>query len=126
MVYASSPIKKGEEIFVNYVDPLTRSLPRQRIFQSRWNFTCEFKLCTRPLKEVEVSDLRRENIEQAMNMMSDAQKKLAEPKPEKQEDVAYMNHLKQCDKSTLGEAGWEIVEKFAAAEGVNDLKLFNR
>ena len=126
MVYANSPIKKGEEIFVNYVDPLVGSLPRQKMFQSRWKFTCECKLCTRTQKDVEISDLRRENIEQAMNLMRDAQKKHAEPKREDQGDVTYMNHLKQCDKSTLGEAGWEIIEEFAAAEGVNDLKLFNR
>ena len=126
MVYATSPIKKGEEIFVNYVDPLTRSLPRQYMFQSRWKFTCECKLCTRPQKEVEVSDLRRENLAKAMSMMRDAQKKHAAPKSEKQGDVAYMNHLKQCDKSTLGEAGWEMLERLAAAEGISDLKLFNR
>ena len=78
------------------------------------------------MKVVEVSDLRRENIEEAMNRMRDAQKKHAEPQPENQKDVPYMNHLKQCDKATLGEAGWEIIEKFAPAEGVSDLKLFNR
>lgn len=96
------------------------------MFQSRWHFTCACKLCTRPKKEVDVSDYRREKIENAMKMMGDAQKMLGEPKPETQGDVAYMNHLKQCDKATLGEAGWQVIEKFAAMEGVRDLKLFNR
>jgi hypothetical protein len=126
MIYAISPIKKDEEILVNYLDPLARSGPRQKMFQSRWNFTCTCKLCTRPPKEVEISDLRRENIESAMEVMRDAQKKHAESKPMDQKDVAYMNHLKQCDKATLGESGWQVIEKLAAAEGVRDLKLFNR
>lgn len=126
MVYAISPIPKGEEIFINYLDPLARSGPRQKMFQSRWNFACTCKLCTRPLKEVETSDLRRERIESAMELMRDAQKKHAEPKPTNQQDVTYMNHLNQCDKATLGEAGWQVIEKHAAAEGVRDLKLFNR
>lgn len=61
-----------------------------------------------------------------MNMMRDAQKKHAEPRPSDPKNVTYMNHLKQCDKATLGEAGWQVIEKFAAVEGVRDLKLFNR
>jgi len=96
------------------------------MFQARWDFACACKLCTRPQKEVEASDERREKIDNAMTMMMSAQKKFAEPKPASQKDVSYMNHLKQCDKATLGEAGWEVIEKFAAVEGVNDLKLFNR
>jgi hypothetical protein len=75
---------------------------------------------------VEVSDLRRENIEAAMDLMRDAQKKHAEPRPTNQKDEVYTNHLKQCDIATLGEAGWQIIEQFAAEEGVSDLKLFNR
>jgi hypothetical protein len=126
MVYAISPIKKGEEIFVNYLDPLARSGPRQKMFQSRWSFTCTCKLCSRTPKEVEMSDLRRKNIEAAIELMRDAQTKHAEPKPTDQQDIAYVNHLKQCDKATLGEAGWQVIEKHAAVEGVRDLKLFNR
>lgn len=126
MVYATSFIKKGEEIFINYVDPLARSDFRQKLFQSRWNFTCTCRLCTRPKKEIEASDDRREKIDQAMSRMMEAQKKHAEPKPKWQSETSYNNHLAQCDKVTLGEAGWEVLEKFAAKEGVADLKLFNR
>jgi len=70
--------------------------------------------------------MRRENIERAMDLMRDAQKKHAEPKPADRKDEVHTNHLKQCDKATLGEAGWQIIEQFAAEEGVSDLKLFNR
>lgn len=126
MVYAISPIEKGQEIFINYLDPLARSGPRQKMFQSRWKFTCACKLCTRPKKEIDASDDRRKKIENAINMMREAQKKHAEPKPTDQQDVTYLNHLKQCDKVTLGEAGWQVIEKLAAMEGVKDLKLFNR
>ena len=126
MVYAISPIKKGEEIFVNYLDPLARSGSRQKMFQSRWNFTCTCKLCTRPSKDIEASDERREKIENAMGVMRDAQKKHAEPQPKRRSDEVHKNHLKQCDKATLGEAGWQVIDKLAAAEGVRDLKLFNR
>lgn len=75
---------------------------------------------------MEVSDLRRENIERAMDLMRDAQKKHAEPADPRQSDETRANHLKQCDIATLGEAGWQIIEQFAAEEGVSDLKLFNR
>jgi hypothetical protein len=59
-----------------------------------------------------------------MYAMMDAQKKHAEL--QWQPDEAHSNHLIQCDKATLGEAGWEVIDKFAAKEGVSDLKLFNR
>jgi hypothetical protein len=59
-----------------------------------------------------------------MQVMADAQKKHGEP--QWQGDIAHQNHILQCDKTTLGEAGWEVIEKYAALEGVSDLKLFNR
>jgi len=61
-----------------------------------------------------------------MNRMRDAQKKWAEPRPTDQPEITHRNHLIKCDKATLGEAGWEVIDKFAAMEGISDLKLFNR
>ena len=124
MVYATVPIKKGEEIFTNYANPLARSDFRQKLFQSRWKFTCTCQLCTQPKQELEASDDRREKIDQAVTKMMDEQRKHAEPRSG-QSDKAYRNHLIKCDKATLGEGAWETIEKFAAKEGVTDLKLFN-
>ena len=126
MVHTLSPIKAGEEIFINYVDPLAKFDQRQELLQSRWCFTCTCSLCTRPKSEIEASDDRREKMGNAMDRMKKAQMNHAKPKPRWQKDAAYNSHLEQCDKVTIGEAGLEVLEKFAAREGVLDLRLFNR
>lgn len=61
-----------------------------------------------------------------MEMMRSAQMNHAKPKPRWQKDAVYNSHLDQCDKVTIGEAGLEVLEKFAGKEGISDLRLFTR
>lgn len=124
MVYTTAPIKKGEEIFINYADPLATFLDRQDLFYARWRFICTCDLCKRPKEQSEASDERRELLDCAITVIANCAKKHTEPKPDWQKHEAHRNHLAHCDRVTVGEAGWEMVEKYAAKEGVNDIKLF--
>jgi hypothetical protein len=125
-VYATTAIKKHEEIFINYVDPLATSKWRQNMFQSRWHFTCTCRFCRRPRLPIVASDYRREKMQDAINFMRKADAAHAVPKPPQQTDAAHLGHLESCDKQMLGASGWQTLDQFAKEEGVNDIKLYNR
>jgi hypothetical protein len=96
------------------------------MFQSRWHFTCACRFCRRSIEEIKASDDRREKMEDAIKYikLSDAAHTML--KPTWQSDLSHAAHLDRCDALALGESGWETLDKFAAEEGVNDIKLYNR
>ncbi|KAF3041883.1 hypothetical protein E8E12_004560 [Didymella heteroderae] len=64
VVYASRPIKKGEEFFVSYISLLSTQEERQRHLD-RYGFKCTCSACAASLALKRASDARRVEINQA-------------------------------------------------------------
>jgi hypothetical protein len=105
---------------------LAKFKPRQDMFQSRWHFTCACRFCKRSEEELKASDARREKMEDAINYIKLSDEAHTTLKEKWQSDASHAASLERCDALALGEKGWETLEKFAAEEGVNDIKLYNR
>lgn len=58
--------------------------------------------------------------------MQRAQQDYAQPRSVWQTPAAYKAHLEQCDRSTLDEDGFQVIERFAEKEGAIDFILFRR
>jgi hypothetical protein len=106
-VIATAPIKKGEEILINYLDPFATSAARREDLQARWRFCCECPLCARSPREVAASDKRREDMSKAIGLL-----------------VACEATGSGSDRVVVGDLGWKVLEALAPKEGVSDLKLF--
>jgi hypothetical protein len=104
-ITTTAPIKKGEEIFLNYLDPLTLSAARQKKLKSRWGFTCACKMCTSPQREADASDKRRAAISTTLKLMMACE-------------------AIQSDSFVVGDLGWKRLDALAQQEGVNDMTLF--
>jgi hypothetical protein len=53
------PIKKGEQIFISYINPLQPRSVRRESLQSSYRFTCKCPCCSLPSPESARSDFRR-------------------------------------------------------------------
>lgn len=104
-ITAVAPIKKGEEIFLNYLDPLALSAARQKRLQSRWAFACACKLCNRSQREVAASDSRRAALSTTLKLIMACE-------------------TTQSDRFVVGDLGWKRLEALAEEEGVSDITLF--
>ena len=104
MVTAVAAIKKGDEILVNYIEPFTTTLKRQKELKSRWQFTCACRLCSRPQSEIDASDSRRVEMAMATTV------------------------LVECDiQKTYSTAVrvWKDLDAHAVAEGITDNTLLH-
>jgi hypothetical protein len=104
-ITTTTSIKKGEEIFLNYLDPLTLSAARQKKLKSRWGFTCACKLCVSPQREVAASDERHAAIATTLKLIMACE-------------------ATQSGGFVVGDLGWKRVDALAQEEGVNDMTLF--
>ncbi|KIK69203.1 hypothetical protein GYMLUDRAFT_1002311 [Collybiopsis luxurians FD-317 M1] len=59
---ACLPIKKGEQIFISYIEPNMSRASRLTQLQSQYQFTCECSSCTKSESEIAQSDSARELI----------------------------------------------------------------
>jgi hypothetical protein len=56
---AICPIKKGEQIFISYIDPLQPRSDRRKRLQSSYRFACKCTCCSLPSLELARSDIGR-------------------------------------------------------------------
>jgi hypothetical protein len=103
MITTTAPVKKGEEILLNYLHPLALSTVREKKLRVRWGFACAYKLCTRPQREIAASDQRRAAMSMTMGLLT----------------ASAHN-----DKFVVGDLGWKRLDALAQEEGVNDTTLF--
>jgi hypothetical protein len=104
VVTAVAAIKNGDEILVSYIDPCTTTLKRQKELQSRWQFTCACRLCSRPQSEIDASDSRRVEMAMATTV------------------------LIECDKKETYSTAvnvWKELDAHAVAEGITDNTLLH-
>ncbi|KAL6708100.1 SET domain-containing protein 5 [Coniothyrium glycines] len=64
IVYATRPIKKGEEVFVSYISLLLAQEDRQR-YLDRYGFKCHCEACAQERVAMQLSDQRRTTISKA-------------------------------------------------------------
>ena len=95
--------RRGEEILLNYLDPLALSGVREKKLRVRCGFACACKLCTRPQREIAASDQRRAALSTTMGLL-----------------MASAHN----DKFVVGDLGWKRLDALAQEEGVNDTTLF--
>ncbi|KAM0721119.1 hypothetical protein Q7P37_003405 [Cladosporium fusiforme] len=123
-VVATAPIAAGEEILVNYDDPLASFKFREELFQYRWKFTCTCKRCLAPEEERQKSDKNRQDIIQAINYIRDKNGQHMLEKPRNMRADVWTRHLGDLNKAMLGEDGWQVIGRLAAEEGVSDFDLW--
>jgi hypothetical protein len=109
VVTTNTAIKKGDEILVSYIERFATTLERQKALQSHWKFTCACKLCSRPQRQIDASDLRRMEMSRAIELL-----------------IQYDNI--QTDDTAVDDAAvnvWKDLDALAVKEGIIDLKLFH-
>lgn len=121
---ATKDIAAGEEILVDYVEPLDPTAARQEALSHRWNFICSCRLCARPEPERKASDERRKKIKDSVDLINRVAERREAPRPANWTKEESDNYHKGLDTVTLGPAGWETVERLVALEKIDDYVIY--
>lgn len=121
---ATKDIAAGEEILVNYVDPLDTTAARQEALSFRWSFTCTCRLCARPENDRKTSDERRKKIKDSVDFIDRVAERRKAPRSANWTQEELKNYHQGLDTVALGPAGWQTVERLVALEKIDDYVIY--